>query len=68
VDRPHVARRATALTTRPAKRSRMYTGDDAHMAHQAKGLTWDEARPIAAGIARLPELMATRERATAADE
>jgi hypothetical protein len=36
-------------------------------AHQAKGLTWDEARRIAAGIATA-ELMATRERATAADE
>jgi hypothetical protein len=42
-------------------------GREAHMALQAKGLTWDEARRIAAGIARLPELMATRERATAAD-
>jgi hypothetical protein len=43
-------------------------GRDAHMAHQAKSLTWDEARRIAAGIARLPELMAARERATATDE
>jgi len=43
-------------------------GRDVHIAHQAKGLTWDEARRIAAGIARLPELMAARERATATDE
>jgi hypothetical protein len=42
-------------------------GRDVHIAHQAKGLTWDEARRIAAGIARLPELMAAQERASAAD-
>ena len=35
-------------------------GRDVHVAHQAKGLTQDEAHHIAAVIAKLPELMASR--------
>jgi hypothetical protein len=40
----------------------VYAADERRLSAMPYALTWDEARRIAAGIARLPELLGTKPR------